>query len=281
MKSFLKVWLSIGLIAIFVGIGLVILAFVTEPDWKEIETFTYQETYEGIENVKIEVGIGEVKIVEGDSFSIDGRYLPEDSFDCYVSDKTWYIREKYQREFNLLRGHFSIRRLLLWNDAFAPKITITLPRDFVAKEFSMEIGAGDVEAKKIEAMEGDFTVGVGKLSVDQLIVYEESTYSVGAGKMELKQAAINDASIDGGMGYVSIDGKITGDSYVNTGVGSIRMSLDGNPKDYSYAITAGLGSVTVDRESYNGIVDKEVFNSGAEHFLELECGVGDIDVEFR
>lgn len=281
MKTFLKVWLSIGLIAIVVGIGLVILAFVTEPDWREIETFTYQETYEGIENVAIEVGIGEVKIMEGDSFSIDGKYLPEDSFDCYVSDKTWYIREKYEKEFNLFRGHFSIRRLFLWNEAFAPKITITLPRDFVAEEFSMEIGAGDVEAEKIEAMEGNFSVGVGKLSVEQLIVHEESSFSVGAGKMELMEAVINDASIDGGMGYVSVDGRITGDSYVNTGVGSIRLSLDGNPQDYSYAITAGLGSVTVDRESYSGIVDKEVTNQGAEHFLELECGIGDIDVEFR
>ncbi|MHB8128343.1 MAG: DUF4097 family beta strand repeat-containing protein [Mobilitalea sp.] len=281
MKTFIKVWLSIGLIAIGVGIALLIIAASTGATWRDIPTYSLEENYKDIVRLDMEIGYGDVKIVEGNEFSIDAENLPEDGLDSYVEDGTWFIREDYDNDLNIFGSNFSIRQILTWNDVFTPKITITIPEGFVAEDISFSIGAGNVEADTINAKSGDFTVKAGRLKINQLTIDGKSQYNIGTGEMKLTNVDVEDIIVDCGVGYVLLEGTVTGDNDITCGIGSVELNLDGDKADYSYEVSAGIGRVVVDDNSYHDIDSKVIRDNDAENNLNLDCGIGEITVDFN
>lgn len=279
MKTFLKVWLAISLIAIGFGIGILIIAIGQGATYKEsIETYSFSESYDGIENINFEIDYGKVDIIEGDSFSIDAKRILEDGLESYVQDGTWYIREDYDH--NIFGFRFSMQRLFSWHENLTPRITITLPSDFKAKDFTLHVGAGAVEVEKIEALTGDLSVDAGRLKINQLKLEEESKYYIGTGEMVLEKVTANNAVIDCGVGNVEIEGRLTGDNEITCGVGRISLKLDGDRDDYDYEISAGIGNVVIDGRSYHNI-DRQAINNSADNSLTMDCGIGNITVDFR
>jgi hypothetical protein len=279
MKTFLKVWLGIGLIAIGFGIAILILAVASGASWEDIPTYSVKDNYEGIDSIDFEIGYGEVNIVEGDTFSIDAENLLDDGFESYVSDGTWYIREDYDSNLNIFGSKFSLRHLIRWNNDFSPEITITIPNNYEAESFIISVGAGDVYVEAINAKNGDFSVDAGRLIIDELTVKEKSLYNIGTGEMQLKKISAKDITIDCGVGNVVIEGTITGDNDITCGIGRIVLDLTGDEDDYSYEISSGIGNVVINNKSYHN-EDKKI-NNGTENNLELDCGIGNITVEFN
>lgn len=281
MKTFIKVWLSIGLIAIGVGIALLITAAATGGTWRDIPTYSLDQTYQDVVRLDMEIGYGDVKIVEGNEFSIDADNLPENGLDSYVEDGTWFIREDYDNNLNIFGSNFSIRQILTWNEVFTPKITITIPEGFVAEDISFSIGAGNVEADTINAKSGDFTVKAGRLIINQLTIDGKSQYNIGTGEMKLTNVDVEDIIVDCGVGHVLLEGTITGDNDITCGIGRVELDLDGDKADYSYEVSAGIGRVVIDDNSYHDIDSKVIRENDAENNLNLDCGIGEITVDFN
>lgn len=279
MKSFLKVWLSISLIAICVGIGLIILAFASGKPQREYRTVSINETYEGVENIDFEIPYGNVKIIEGDSFQIDAKNYLKDELMSYVLNGTWYIREEMNPYFSLFGLNLSLRRLIQWNYGDTARMIITVPKDFVAESFNLEVGAGKVEVEAVKATRGSFTVDAGKLSIDEISIDESSEYNVGAGDMELKYVRLNDITVDCGVGSIRIHGSITGDNDVECDVGKVELYIDGEESEYSYDISTAIGDIILDGRKYHG--NEKRINKGAKNNLNLECDIGNITVDFK
>ena len=94
MKTFVKVWLTIALLAIGFGIAILVICFAGGGSFKEVQTYSIEETYQGVKAVDIQVKVGEVHIVSGDEFGIKGENLTKDSLESYVKeDGTWVIHE--------------------------------------------------------------------------------------------------------------------------------------------------------------------------------------------
>lgn len=279
MKTFLKVWIGIALLAIGFGIAIVILAAATGDFPKDIPTYSLNESYTDVQSIDMNVSYAEVKIVEGSAFSVEAENLYTE-MDSYVSDGTWYIDQSDDGYFNVFGIHVSLGTIPFdgWNHDFQPKITITVPEGFTAENFTLNIGAGSVEADSIKAAQGDFTVEAGRLYVNEVLVSDKSAFNVGAGEMVLKDAVLKNTTMEAGVGSIVLEGEITGDNDITCGVGKIEMNLNGNEDDYSYDISAGIGDVDINGSSYHS-KDKRIDN-GTDNNLRLDCGIGNITVDF-
>ncbi len=283
MKTFTKVWLGIALIAIGIGVALLVIAIASGASFEELPTFSYEESFSDVTSIDMDIEYGEVKLVEGDTFSIDAKRLPENGLKSYVdADGTWVIKQITDgRSFVDFFGlNFSIGDFIRWDRDLTPRITITLPPDFVAEDISLEIKAGDVEVEKIHAATGSFNMSAGRLVVKELEITEESDYIIGAGEMSLNNVSIQNISVDCGVGYVTIEGNVFGDSDVICNIGNVELDLDGKEEDYTYDISASIGNIDIDNNSYHNISNRVINNDGTENSLSLKCEIGNISIDF-
>jgi hypothetical protein len=278
MKTFGRVWLGIGLLAIGFGIGILVLSFASGASWRDVPTYSVDESYDGIDAIDAQIDFAEVNIVEGNGFHIKGENLPDKSLEAYVSDGTWVIREDPDNIMDVFGLHFSMGQILWWKNDYQPVITITVPKDFAATDFSFEISAGSAEVENVNAVTGAFTVKAGRMKIDRIAVSDSSEFNVGTGDMIINQMKTNNINVDCGVGNVSMDGVVTGDNKINCGVGNIDMNLEGNVDDYSYEVESGIGRIKINDESYHNINDRRISSNGADNNLNLECGVGNITV---
>ena len=282
MKTFVKVWLGISIMAIGIGIAIIVIATASGARWEDISAFSEMHgSYEGVERIDFEFGYGDIKIKNGDAFSISAEHIVEDQINSYVSDGTWYIRESEEQYFSVFGWKFPVNGIRFWKDDFGPDITITVPEGFQAEKIDLSILAGSVKADEINSLEGNFHIEAGELEIEKLNIKEESQYSVGAGDLYLLNAALNDVTMDCGMGDIEFEGVITGDNHIKCGMGKMKFILNAAEEDYSYEISSGIGDVNINRHSYNSISSKVIKNENAEHNLNLDCGMGDITVEFE
>lgn len=280
MKTFGKVWLGIGLMSLVFGIGLLIIAAASGASWSDIPTYSKDESYDNVKALDVKISYGKVIIEEGDGFSIHADRLIDEGFESYVSNGTWVIKEEPEDYNELFGMRLPMRQILQWNHEFVPEITITVPKDFVADNISLEIGAGTVTADVIKSVDGNFTVGAGELTINQLLISGESNYKIGTGHMYLEQIEAKDVTVNCGVGYIEMDGIITGDNDVSCGIGGVHMNLSGNEEDYSYIISA-LGEVSINGESYHNLSDHRIVNKGSNNNFTIDCGIGDISVDFN
>lgn len=269
------------MIAISLGIVIVIIAASKGAKWHNDATYSCAESYQDIKAIDIKINVGEVFIKEGDEFHVEGDNLLKNGFESYIEDGTWIIKEQSDKNsdieifgFNISPENFS------FGYDNSPKLTVTVPKDFVSKEFNLDLGAGVIQAEAIRTVDGKFTVGAGALKIDDLIVTGKSEYSVGAGEMEMNQIEASNIELSCGIGNVNMTGTITGNSKVSCGIGNIEMNLEGNAEDYSYQVDCGIGSVKINEESYHGIV-KQSINSNANDGFSLDCGIGKISLKIN
>ena len=283
MKTLAKIWLGIALIAIGIGAAILVIAVASGASFEDVPTFSYEESYSNVISVDMDIQYGEVNIVEGDTFKVDAKRLPENSLKSYVDkDGTWIVKQNSEKRnfVNMFGLHFSTGNVFGWNNDLTPKITITLPKDFVADNFTMVIKAGDVEVDEIRAVTGSFRLSAGRLLVKELEITEKSEYIIGAGQMTLSNVSVRDIKVDCGVGDVRISGDIGGDSNVICNVGNVELDLNGEEADYSYDISASIGNIDIDNNSYHNISNRVINNATAENNLSLICEIGNISVDF-
>ena len=122
------------------------------------------------------------------------------------------------------------------------KIVIRIPRNYTFVEFELEVGAGEATVEGIVATEASIDVGAGKASIK---------------KLDAKEV---DASADAGELYLEVVGK---------------------QENYSYNLECGIGQIQVGGESYTGLgTEKKIQNPNAERFLEADCDIGNVQIQF-
>lgn len=283
MKTFTKVWIGIALMAIGIGAIILIITISSGVSLKDIPTFSYEETYNDVTDIDMNIDYGEVHIIEGESFSIDAQGLPENSLESYVDENgAWIIRQNYKNKsfLNIFGLHVPFGNIIGWNEALTPKITLTIPEDFAADHIVVVVKAGEVVADRIQATTGRFDVSAGRFVVNELSIAEKSEYIIGAGQMLLNKVTIKDITVDCGIGDVTIRGMVSGNSELTCGVGNVELELDSEEADYSYEISASIGDVRIGDNNYQNMSNRIINNNSAENSLSLNCEIGKISVDF-
>ena len=111
---------------------------------------------------------------------------------------------------------------------------------------------------------------------ESLIMY------VGAGTVDTSGIIrADDAELGAGMGTMDIAFIDFNTGSVDCGMGTITAKLAGKRKDYRTDLDCGLGSVTIGSESHSGISSLETGDSNAQKYMEIECGMGTVDILFE
>lgn len=143
------------------------------------------------------------------------------------------------------------------------KVQVYYPQDILFRKLDIEVDAGTVTLGAVEAEELDVSVGAGEFTGFAGITAREADFSVGAGSITLE-----------GLDADSIDGEC--------GLGEMSMALLGKQTDWNYKLECGLGEISIGGESFSAFAgEKKIQNDNATKYLELECGMGSIQVDFE
>lgn len=213
-----------------------------------------QQTFYGIKELDVDVSQVNVQLEE-----YDGRYLTVETVDIpdNVLSEISYIADESSLEIEL-EDSKRIKKLLSDNT----KATIRIK----------------VPSRSLQ--EADISVGAGSLYISQIQV-EELKVEVGAGQAKIEQFVSNCAEFQCGAGEMQIAGEAES-TEVECGVGSIIYQAKGREDEYKYQVESSLGEVTVGGRSCGGIGSgTEISRDGAKKELYIECGIGQVQVEFQ
>lgn len=161
------------------------------------------------------------------------------------------------------------------------KIVIEIPKGMQFGTVELNIGATDAEIEGLSCKELTMYVGAGELTTTGFTVTEKMTVSLGAGSLDIGGGTYGDVNLDCGVGDLSMAGTVNGDLVADCGIGEMEIELLGKKEqDYNYKISCGMGEVEVNGKSYSNLSGSyQATNAGAVGTIDLDCGMGSIDVE--
>lgn len=212
-----------------------------------------EHLFSDIEELEIDVTCLDVEISEGDDrqIRVNTGDLEQDILDDLTiseKEKELKIEMKNKKKWENLGNQYKGR------------LTIQVPADLQFKEASVKVGAGVLTAEDLQAEEMDIEVGAGQ-------VYLNSFYA-------------KEVDLECGAGEADLYGEITKEIKIECGVGKVHYTAEGSQEDYDYEVSCGIGSVTVGGDSYSGLGGERKISNGGSKKMEIECGIGLVDVSF-
>ena len=278
MKTFTKIALSIALISIGLGIGILLIAGVRGSSIRYTPTISLEDTVRDVKGLDIDVDLGEVIITSGDDFHIEAKNLyNKEDLRSQVINGVWKINKMSGESISIFG--FDIPISIGIRNFKTPGIQITVPEGFVAENINIILDAGRLKAKDLHANTANFAVDAGSIEIDGLVVENESKYYVGAGQINLKQVDIKNIHVECDVGAVIMEGIISGDNEIQCDVGSIKLNIDDNMDLYSFDIDSDLGNVIINNKKYHSYSNKKDRNDYKGSY-RLNVEIGSITMNF-
>lgn len=155
---------------------------------------------------------------------------------------------------------------------------ITLPAGVRKVDVGLSIGAMTVQGLSVE--EGEFSQDVGSLLVNDCTV-QKAEVATNLGAAEVRGFSGASCALKVDVGSIDFKGQVSDVLKVDCDLGGVTATLP-RPESYGWRAEVGLGSITID-----GVEHGHMFRDGAAEsnanarpLLDLECGMGSIDVKF-
>lgn len=158
-------------------------------------------------------------------------------------------------------------------------VEITLPKGKEFHKIDIEVGAGQLNADSLTVEDIEMEIGAGSIIVDTLIC-EKGKINVGAGEAIIKDGTSGKLDLNVGLGDLQYNGSLSGDLDADCGMGNMDIRLDAKEGDFNYQIDVGMGTISVDGESYGGMAQKKDIDNDAKADMDLDCGMGSINIKF-
>lgn len=272
MKKFTKICLIIAAVMGAFGLSLVIAGAVlgitsddlekaklswdldrnrivaTREDVKDVK-----ETFDHVEKLDVEVQAGDITIEEADvkKVTVTGTKVYE-SFRCWMDGNTLKVEDKNKKYVRI--AAFSTRE----SDA---QILVQIPRGANLKDMDLEISAGALQANGFRT--------------------EKLDLNCGAGSAYLEGDVSGESDLECGMGELIFTGSLGGKSSIDCGMGSAVLTLDNKQSDFNYDLECGMGEINVGDNSIGGIGGDQKIDMGADKEMNINCGMGSVDVIFE
>ena len=209
------------------------------------------EVTEPFQDLDIEFGAGELEVYYADVANVEVKESGISNLRVDVRENTLVIREKTKGNININMDDLNDRSLV-----------VLIPNGMKLREVDLEIGAATADITDLLADGISITVGAGKADVSN-ITSRQIEIEVGAGELNASQILTDELSVEAGLGQVNID-------------------LNGVQEEYNYSVECGVGKVQVGEFSYSGLgTEKYIKNAGATKRIEIECGIGEVIVNFQ
>lgn len=209
------------------------------------------EVKENFKDLDVEFGAGVLEVRYADVPNVQVEENGIKNLKVDVRENTLVIRDNTNIDININVDDLEDRSLV-----------ILIPNGMQFREVDMEIGASKADITDILADEISITVGAGKADISG-ITARQFELEVGAGEATVAQISVDELD-------------------VNAGIGEVNITLNGVQEDYNYSVECGIGTVVVGENSYSGLgAEKNVKYDGATKRIEVECGIGAVNVKFQ
>lgn len=226
---------------------------------------------EAAESLKIDVQYGKVKLVDSksDQITVTVDAPKRSRYSCKLKGKTLTLIDKTSWNIWNLSSKWG-------NKA---EITIAIPEGKSFQEVTLMTDAGIMKlSHHILAENIEIEIAAGELTAESITAEQELSADVAAGKLIVEDFSAKSLIVDCDVGAADLCGKVSGDVQGKCGVGEIFLGLTGREEDYDYAISCDLGSVHLNGRSISGMGQDTTIDNGKGNEIELECGVGEIEV---
>lgn len=234
------------------------------------EYVDFDKEFEGVKNLYIENGIGELAIVKGsgNNIRVTAVDVTSDFVARIVSGNELKISSKtdFWNIFNWgIKNHNK------------PRITVYLPEGYEGRNVEIDAGAGNIKIEELICEDLKIDAGVGNIKGYNI---HTNTLKVngGVGEINLNDITAEGTNIDAGVGNIDIDGTLSGKNIVKAGVGEIDLTLKGTTDDYNIKAEPGIGNIYIDGNKYGELSWNNVT---ADNSLDIDGGVGNISIEFQ
>lgn len=206
-----------------------------------------EQEFTGIHSIEVDAEIIDLQILTGDDnetvkVNTEGEELSK-FYNCHTDGRKLVI--KTNNKFNL--------------DDMWGTIWIYVPQNML-QEVEINVKAGTVYIEELIA---------NNLSID-----------VEAGEAVVNKFHAKEVDFECGAGRIEAHGNAEKELEAKCGAGEIILGITGRKEDYNFEVECGVGEVVIDEESHSGIGSTERYSDGASKEMNIECGIGSIDVEF-
>lgn len=239
---------------------------------REYNYTSFHEEFSGetIHSLDLEVSAGNLIVKQGDTFSIQGSNVIEDSIKYGVKDNELYVKEKDNDFWSF------IGRIGFFFESNDTVITVTIPADFVATNTSLEVNAGELNIDQLNTKVLDLDVQAGKANLNQVTVGEKAKMELGAGGIFANDYNGKNLELDISAGEAELRGEFYETLDLDCSAGTIRVYTQLNEDEYSYDLNQSAGSIKVNGNSYKDYEDR---NSAASNHIVVDCSAGTIKIE--
>lgn len=260
--KYLAMILAIFLIVAIIGGAVTCLSFITVvfTDNDKVDVSQLSDyTVGNIDRLYIELEAADLEIRNGEKFSLKSNHEyikveeSQDSLSIKETKRPWKAND---------RGY---------------KVVLTIPETTSLESVTISTGAGRMSLDALSAKALKLSLGAGEVTLSNVTVTDKTEFDGGAGEITINNCTFTDLDMQIGVGECSLTAAVLGDSEIDCGVGEANFSLirDSNT-DYTISIDKGLGEVTVDDKA---VKDGDKVGFG-ENEIDINCGVGEVDIEF-
>lgn len=155
-------------------------------------------------------------------------------------------------------------------------VIVNIPEKTKLRRANISTELGNVEIKDtLKAKKMKLEIGAGQANIADINTFD-AIINVGAGKLKLDSGTITDLTFKLGIGEADITAKLLGLSEITTGIGNLKLHLEGSIEDYKIEILKSTGEVFVSDKKCS---KDEVIGSG-ENVIEIYGGAGEIKIDF-
>lgn len=160
------------------------------------------------------------------------------------------------------------------------RFTVYVPKDAQLEDVIIELGAGEMKLDGLRADEMKIEIGAGQIEADDLAA-NDMKISIGAGDLNLQSAKLGKAKIEVGAGNCTIQGTVSEELKAECAMGNITLKLEGDEEDFDYELECVSGNLKVDGTEYSGLSNSKEVDNDASKKMDLQCVMGNIEVEFE
>lgn len=236
--------------------------------WNNLTDYSATFGDEAVTALDLDLYAGKMEIVVAEQGGYDIRNYPDGALDISFSGGKLTIKDRYH--YNNLTG----------NPYNNTTITIYVTQNAL-DSLEVEFGVGQFIFSDCTVGEYKQSIGVAESSLTN-ITAQNCKIEGGVGDMTFRGCALNNADISAGVGALNFEGTLTGQCSVKGGIGSIRMTLTGTMNDHYFMCEQGLGEIRIGDNHVGGIGsgDFSLGNAGSANRIEIESGIGEINISF-
>lgn len=225
---------------------------------RNVDMITYNEEYQDIENIKLDIKYAELTIKEGETLRVEAEKVNED----------WKIKQ----DGKTLKISNVGKSWGVYNDT--PILIIYIPETIKLEKTEIDFGAGRADIQYLGSRILDLDFGAGKVTINNIIA-ERADIECGAGEVIIENADLNNLKLEAGVGKLEYFGDIRGKSKINCGVGEIELKLKGGIDNYTFSLERGIGEMNLNGES----IKKDTNIGNGDNYIEIDGGVGAVRIK--